>query len=123
LQHEESAAARRYSPMNLSPSSPYNGTQQGTQAYTSFTPQQPQSSRQSPIRNNPYMSPPNSYYSPPGKRAPGQWLSSFSADVLIRCLCSITAACAPVSAPPVDHEPRELLSTVCYCPAQCRLQS
>jgi dual specificity protein kinase YAK1 len=54
LQQEESAAARRYSPMNL----------------TSFTPQaqpqsQPQSNRQSPTRNNPYMSPPNSYYSPP----------------------------------------------------------
>jgi dual specificity protein kinase YAK1 len=71
LQQEESAAARRYSPMNLSPTSPYSGnTQQGGQNYTSFPPQaqaqsQPQSNRQSPTRNNPYMSPPNSYYSPP----------------------------------------------------------
>lgn len=73
LQHEESTAARRYSPMNLSPTSPYPGAaQQGGQTYTSFTPQaqaqvhaQTQSSRQSPTRNNPYMSPPNSYYSPP----------------------------------------------------------
>jgi dual specificity protein kinase YAK1 len=75
LQQEESAAARRYSPMNLSPTSPYAGTtQQGGQSYTSFTPQaqaqaqaqaQTQSNRQSPTRNNPYMSPPNSYYSPP----------------------------------------------------------
>ena len=77
LQHEESAAARRYSPMNLSPTSPYPGsTQQGGQNYTSFTPQaqaqtqtqsqsQSQSNRQSPTRTNPYMSPPNSYYSPP----------------------------------------------------------
>jgi dual specificity protein kinase YAK1 len=73
LQHEESAAARRYSPMNLSPTSPYAGNaQQGGQSYTSFSPQaqaqaqsQPQSNRQSPTRNNPYMSPPNSYYSPP----------------------------------------------------------
>lgn len=67
LQQEESAAARRYSPMNLSPTSPYSGNpQQGGQAYTSFTPQS-QSNRGSPTRNNPYMSPPNSYYSPPSK--------------------------------------------------------
>ncbi|KAF2281531.1 kinase-like protein [Westerdykella ornata] len=63
LQSEDSAAARRYSPMNLSPSSPYNGS---SQAYTSFSPQT-QSSRQSPTRNNPYISPPNSYYSPPSE--------------------------------------------------------
>ncbi|KAF2828777.1 kinase-like protein [Ophiobolus disseminans] len=69
LQQEESAAARRYSPMNLSPTSPYPGTtQQGGQNYTSFTPAQPQSNRQSPTRTNPYMSPPNSYYSPPSSR-------------------------------------------------------
>ncbi|KAF2748008.1 kinase-like protein [Sporormia fimetaria CBS 119925] len=56
LQQEESAAARRYSPMNLSPTSPYNGTtQQGGQAYTSFSPQA-SSNRQSPTRTNPYMS-------------------------------------------------------------------
>ncbi|KAF2865952.1 kinase-like domain-containing protein [Massariosphaeria phaeospora] len=69
LQQEESAAARRYSPMNLSPTSPYTGNpQQGGPNYTSFTPQQPASNRQSPTRNNPYMSPPNSYYSPPASR-------------------------------------------------------
>jgi len=72
IQQEESAAARRYSPMNLSPTSPYNGSaQQGGQTYTSFTPQaQAQGSRQSPTRNNPYMSPPNSYYSPRVSCAP-----------------------------------------------------
>jgi dual specificity protein kinase YAK1 len=62
--------------MNLSPTSPYTGAaQQGGQNYTSFTPQaqaQTQANRQSPTRNNPYMSPPNNnnnnnnnYYSPP----------------------------------------------------------
>lgn len=67
LQQEESAAARRYSPMNMSPTSPYpGGAQHGGQNYTSFTPQvQSNSNRGSPTRNNPYMSPPNSYYSPP----------------------------------------------------------
>jgi dual specificity protein kinase YAK1 len=71
LQNEESAAARRYSPMNLSPTSPYAGaSQQPGQSYTTFSPQaqpqsQPPSNRQSPTRTNPYMSPPNSYYSPP----------------------------------------------------------
>ncbi|CAI9636031.1 unnamed protein product [Alternaria burnsii] len=74
LQQEESAAARRYSPMNLSPTSPYSaGAQQAGQNYTSFTPQaqaQNQGNRQSPTRNNPYMSPPNNnnYYSPPSSR-------------------------------------------------------
>lgn len=70
-QQEESAAARRYSPMNLSPTTPYNGsTQQGGQTYTSFTPQASQSNRQSPTRNNPYMTPQNSYYSPPCTSTP-----------------------------------------------------
>lgn len=70
LQQEESAAARRYSPMNLSPTSPYSGsTQQGGPNYTSFSPQT-QSNRQSPTRSNPYISPPNSYYSPPSKLKP-----------------------------------------------------
>lgn len=61
---EASSAARRYSPMNLSPSSPYgqSSTQNNGAAYTSFS---PSSSRQSPTRSNPYMSPPQSYYSPP----------------------------------------------------------
>ncbi|KAF2244118.1 kinase-like protein [Trematosphaeria pertusa] len=69
VQQEESTAARRYSPMNLSPTSPYSGsTQQGGQNYTSFSPQTQGSNRQSPTRNNPYISPPNSYYSPPTSR-------------------------------------------------------
>ncbi|KAF2687164.1 kinase-like protein [Lentithecium fluviatile CBS 122367] len=69
VQQEDSAAARRYSPMNLSPTSPYSGaTQQGGQNYTSFSPQTQNNSRQSPTRTNPYMSPANSYYSPPATR-------------------------------------------------------
>ncbi|KAF2145020.1 uncharacterized protein K452DRAFT_295577 [Aplosporella prunicola CBS 121167] len=69
LQNEEaSAAARRYSPMNMSPSSPYgpSSQQQSSSGYSNFSPQT-QSSRQSPTRSNPYMSPP--YYSPPSSRA------------------------------------------------------
>jgi dual specificity protein kinase YAK1 len=114
LQHEESAAARRYSPMNLSPTSPYTGsTQQGGQNYTSFSPQaqaqsQPQSNRQSPTRNNPYISPPNSYYSPPcTSRLSSQGLPW-------RChtnhySCSLATTCASTPAHTVQHEPRELL--------------
>ncbi|KAF2761180.1 kinase-like protein [Pseudovirgaria hyperparasitica] len=68
VQQEESAAARRYSPMNLSPTSPYAGASPaGQQTYNSFTPQS-QTARQSPTRTNPYMSPPQSYYSPPASR-------------------------------------------------------
>lgn len=63
-EQEASAAARRYSPMNLSPSSPYGpAAQQNAANYSSFS---PQSTCQSPTRSNPYMSPPQSYYSPPG---------------------------------------------------------
>lgn len=66
-EQEASAAARRYSPMNLSPSSPYGpAAQQNAANYSSFS---PQSTRQSPTRSNPYMSPPQSYYSPPASRA------------------------------------------------------
>jgi dual specificity protein kinase YAK1 len=70
IQQEESAAARRYSPMNLSPTSPYTAgpTQSNQPSYTSFTPQS-QSTAQSPTRTNPYISPPQSYYSPPGTLA------------------------------------------------------
>lgn len=72
-EQEASAAARRYSPMNLSPSSPYGpGSQQNAANYTSFS---PQSTRQSPTRSNPYMSPPQSYYSPPCESCPSSFLS------------------------------------------------
>jgi dual specificity protein kinase YAK1 len=114
LQQEESAAARRYSPMNLSPTSPYPGTaQQGGQSYTSFSPQaqpqsQPPSNRQSPTRTNPYMSPPNSYYSPPctsRSRSP-------RAPTTNSRVSSLPPACAAAAAHPVQHEqhePRQLL--------------
>ncbi|KAF2803712.1 kinase-like protein [Mytilinidion resinicola] len=69
IEQEKSAAALRYSPMNLSPTSPYGSTPQQPQSgYTSFTPQAAQGNRQSPTRSNPYMSPPQSYYSPPASR-------------------------------------------------------
>lgn len=70
VQQEESAAARRYSPMNLSPSSPFGAAPQQQQpshpAYTSYTPQT--SSRTSPTRASSYIASTNSsfYASPPG---------------------------------------------------------
>jgi dual specificity protein kinase YAK1 len=68
VQQEESTAARRYSPMNLSPASPFppSGQQPTHPAYTSYTPQA--SSRASPTRNSSYIASTNaSYYaSPPG---------------------------------------------------------
>lgn len=66
LAQEESAAARRYSPMNLSPSSPYSAGP-ALQAYQSYSPGG-QQNRLSPTRSNSYMSPNNNYYaSPPSK--------------------------------------------------------
>lgn len=68
IQQEESTAARRYSPMNLSPASPYAATPQQQQAqFSAFTPN-PNQTSQSPTRGNFQMSPnPHGYYSPPGK--------------------------------------------------------
>jgi dual specificity protein kinase YAK1 len=58
-QQEPSAAAQRYSPMEtLSPTSPYNPSQQGQNPYG---PPPTSSSRQSPTRPGAYSSP-NSYY-------------------------------------------------------------
>jgi dual specificity protein kinase YAK1 len=68
VQQEESTAARRYSPMNLSPASPFppTGQQPAHPAYASYTPQA--SSRTSPTRASSYIASTNaSYYaSPPG---------------------------------------------------------
>lgn len=65
LAQEESAAARRYSPMNLSPSSPYSAGPGGA-SYQSYSPSG--QSRLSPTRSNSYMSPNHYYASPPCKR-------------------------------------------------------
>jgi dual specificity protein kinase YAK1 len=64
LAQEESSAARRYSPMNLSPSSPYAATPQ--QGYQSYSPSG--QSRLSPTRSNSYISPTNHYYASPPSR-------------------------------------------------------
>ena len=64
LLQEESAAARRYSPMNaLSPTSPYtiSPQQSNSSAYSAYTPQT-LSARQSPTRPNLYSSPSQQYY-------------------------------------------------------------
>ena len=61
---EESAAARRYSPMNtFSPTSPYTTSPQQSShsSYNAYTPQS-MSARQSPTRSNPYSSPSSQYY-------------------------------------------------------------
>jgi dual specificity protein kinase YAK1 len=65
VQQEESTAARRYSPMNLSPSSPFTVVSQAPSQspYTSYTPQG-SSSRTSPTRSS-YAAPPNNYYASP----------------------------------------------------------
>jgi dual specificity protein kinase YAK1 len=62
---EESAAAQKYSPMNLSPSSPYAATPQSSiqAAYSSYSPQT--QNRASPTRSNSYMSPPQNFYASP----------------------------------------------------------
>ena len=67
--HEESAAARRYSPMNtFSPTSPYTtgSPQQSNNSYNAYTPQS-QSARQSPNRLNAFSTPSQQYYPSNGK--------------------------------------------------------
>lgn len=66
LSHEESSAARRYSPMNmLSPPNPYNSSpkqpQQNSYSYTSQAP----NPRQSPTRTNHFSSPSQPYQPSP----------------------------------------------------------
>lgn len=69
---EESSAARRYSPMNLSPASPYNATPANSMSsvYGSYSPNT--QSRNSPTRQNAYMSPSQAqtFYSPPSASPP-----------------------------------------------------
>jgi dual specificity protein kinase YAK1 len=69
LSQEDSAAARRYSPMTaLSPSSPYAASphQSGQPLYASYSSQNT-SARQSPTRPNIYSSQSQNYYSSPSK--------------------------------------------------------
>ena len=69
LAQEDSAAARRYSPMKaLSPSSPYApSSQQSSQSPYGHYPSQSTSARQSPTRSNHYSTPSQSYYSTPSE--------------------------------------------------------
>lgn len=67
IQQEESTASRRYSPMNLSPASPYSATpQQAQQQFAAFTPHM-NANNHSPTRSSFQMTPNHGYYSPPGK--------------------------------------------------------
>ncbi|KAI9709773.1 MAG: dual specificity protein kinase yak1 [Bogoriella megaspora] len=72
---EESTAARRYSPMNTSPSSPYSPQQPGYGSLNSIGIQQSSSRRQSPTRTNPYAT---GYYSPASRSSTSQQLPSMS---------------------------------------------
>lgn len=69
LSQEDSAAARRYSPMkNLSPSSPYaNSPQQTAHNAYGFYGGPNTSARQSPTRLNAYSAQPQSYYASPSR--------------------------------------------------------
>ena len=97
LASDDSAAARRYSPMNMSPTSPYTSFSpqahaQG-QAQTQSQPQtqgltHSQSTRQSPTRTNPYISPPSSYYSPPCTSSLSLLLSLRTTPPVVRCAAS-----------------------------------
>ena len=64
LSHEDSAAARRYSPMNtLSPTTPYvSSPQQPAHSNYSAYHSQNHSARQSPTRSNVYSTPSQQYY-------------------------------------------------------------
>ena len=74
LTQEESAAARRYSPMNtFSPTSPYpaGSPQQSNNSYNAYTPPS-QSARQSPSRSNAFSTPSQQYYPSNGSLSPRQ---------------------------------------------------
>ncbi|KAI9661106.1 MAG: dual specificity protein kinase yak1 [Bathelium mastoideum] len=75
---DESTAARRYSPMNTSPSSPsslYSPQQPPYASLNTIGMQQSSSRRQSPTRTNPYSA---GYYSPASRSSNSQQLPSMS---------------------------------------------
>lgn len=65
---EDSAAARRYSPMKATPSSPYTPQQPNHPPYGQY-PSQNTSARQSPTRSSHYSTPSQSSYNTPSKLA------------------------------------------------------
>lgn len=66
LSHEDSAAARRYSPMNtFSPTSSYGGSPQQS-THNAYLPPN-HSARQSPTRSNPYSTPSQQHFLPTGE--------------------------------------------------------
>ncbi len=66
LGQEESSAARRYSPMKATPSSPYTPQQPSQSPYGHY-PAQNSSARQSPTRSSHYSTPSQSNYSTPSE--------------------------------------------------------
>lgn len=68
LAHEDSSAARRYSPMKAAPSSPYApSSQHSSQSPYGHYTSQSTSARQSPTRPNHYSTPSQSSYTTPSK--------------------------------------------------------
>ena len=68
LSQEDSSAARRYSPMKATPSSPYaSSSQQSSQSPYGHYASQSTSARQSPTRSNHYSAPSQSNYATPSK--------------------------------------------------------
>ncbi|KAJ9632222.1 dual specificity protein kinase yak1 [Taxawa tesnikishii (nom. ined.)] len=78
-----SSAARRYSPMNTSPTSPYVTSPNTLGSnYTSYTPQQQRQSRQSPTRSSSYNTQAQNYYSSPTTaRSHGQQLPPLQSNL------------------------------------------
>ena len=66
LGQEESLAARRYSPMKTTPSSPYTPQQSHQGSYSHYSTQN-SSARQSPTRSSHFSTPSQSNYSTPSK--------------------------------------------------------
>lgn len=101
LGQEDSSAARRYSPMRATPSSPYAPQQPSQSPYGQY-PSQNTSARQSPTRSSHFSSPSQSSYATPSEsryhRRPAGWenprqmLTSYSA----------TARQPPLHLPPIQ---------------------
>ena len=128
LSQEDSAAARRYSPMKaLSPSSPYAATphQPGQPLYTSY-PSQNASARQSPTRPSMYSSQSQSYYSSPSKFVVGYGIQN-ACLYLRRDLIFFSideAAAVTVAADPTRrHQSRPVLSIISNGAVECRFRS
>ena len=103
LGQEDSSAARRYSPMKATPSSPYApSSQQPSQSPYGHYPSQSTSARQSPTRSSHYSTPSQSSYTAPSKSDRLLYSGSRNLGMITDTVLSATSRQPPLHLPPIQ---------------------